>query len=86
MATDSLGEPGKLDRSGSFFKLIDTFALEIGELKQEMVQTAMPSERGPDAEVLQGLEGEVSGVYLQSPPCTGSAGRGTLATTPCGGA
>lgn len=35
-------------------KLIDTFALEIGELKQEMVQTAAPSERGPDAEVLQG--------------------------------
>ncbi|KAJ8365835.1 hypothetical protein SKAU_G00146660 [Synaphobranchus kaupii] len=74
MATDALTEPGRLDRSGSFFKLIDTFALEIGELKQEMVQTAVPSERGPDPEVLQGLEGEVSGVYLQSPPCTGSAG------------
>ncbi|KAG9350538.1 hypothetical protein JZ751_026904 [Albula glossodonta] len=114
-------------RPFSLLKLIDTFALEIGELKQEMVQTAMPPERGPDAEVLQGLrgagpppclfasqpgclrealgptggstvcfecflrgplnspifpkhfnsgplEGEVSGVYLQSPPCTGSAG------------
>ncbi|KAJ8264270.1 hypothetical protein GJAV_G00147220 [Gymnothorax javanicus] len=74
MASDAADEPGRLDRSGSFFKLIDTFALEIGELKQEMVQTAAPSERGPDAEVLQGLEGEVSGVYLQSPPCRGSAG------------
>ncbi|XP_064172197.1 ras and Rab interactor 2-like isoform X1 [Anguilla rostrata] len=74
MAADPLTEPGRLDRSGSFFKLIDSFALEIGELKQEMVQTAAPSDRGPDAEVLQGLEGEVSGVYLQSPPCTGSVG------------
>ncbi|KAG5855660.1 hypothetical protein ANANG_G00051470 [Anguilla anguilla] len=74
MAADALTEPGRLDRSGSFFKLIDSFALEIGELKQEMVQTAAPSDRGPDAEVLQGLEGEVSGVYLQSPPCTGSVG------------
>ncbi|XP_036384179.1 ras and Rab interactor 2-like isoform X3 [Megalops cyprinoides] len=74
MATGALVEPGRLDRSGSFFKLIDTFALEIGELKQEMVQTAMPAERDPEAVGLQGLEGEVSGVYLQSPPCTGSAG------------
>lgn len=28
-----------LDKRGSFFKLIDTIASEIGELKQEMVQT-----------------------------------------------
>ncbi|XP_029917976.1 ras and Rab interactor 2 isoform X2 [Myripristis murdjan] len=62
-----------MDRSGSFFKLIDTFALEIGELKQEMVQTSSAVDREPM--VLQGLEGEVSGVYLQSPHCGGAGGE-----------
>ncbi|KAL4639956.1 ras and Rab interactor 2 isoform X1 [Arapaima gigas] len=74
MATSTLDAPRPLDRSGSFFKLVDTFALEIGELKQEMVQTVQPSTRHPDVEVLQGLEGEVSGLYLQSHACGGMAG------------
>ncbi|XP_076585252.1 ras and Rab interactor 2-like isoform X2 [Chaetodon auriga] len=60
---------GLTDRSGSFFKLIDTFALEIGELKKEMVQTAPTVDKEPMD--LQGLESEVSGVYLQSPGCGG---------------
>uniref|UniRef100_A0A8C8HNB5 Ras and Rab interactor 2 n=1 Tax=Oncorhynchus tshawytscha TaxID=74940 RepID=A0A8C8HNB5_ONCTS len=63
------------DRRGSFFKLIDTFALEIGELKQEMVQTSPTEDRDPYPMVLQGLEGEVSGVYLQSSPCAGASGE-----------
>ncbi|XP_071390227.1 ras and Rab interactor 2-like isoform X1 [Centroberyx affinis] len=72
MASSTL--PNKpMDRSGSFFKLIDTFALEIGELKQEMVQTSPAVDREPT--VLQGLEGEVSGVYLQSPHCSGAGGE-----------
>ncbi|NWU14563.1 RIN2 protein, partial [Cephalopterus ornatus] len=33
-----------LDKRGSFFKLIDTIASEIGELKQEMVQTDLTVE------------------------------------------
>ncbi|XP_071359768.1 ras and Rab interactor 2-like isoform X1 [Trachinotus anak] len=65
-------EPGNppislTDRSGSFFKLIDTFASEIGELKKEMVQTSPDMDKEPVE--LQGLESEVSGVYLQSPHC-----------------
>ncbi|XP_032317643.1 ras and Rab interactor 2 isoform X2 [Camelus ferus] len=35
-----------LDKRGSFFKLIDTIASEIGELKQEMVQTDLSLENG----------------------------------------
>ncbi|KAM9476663.1 ras and Rab interactor 2 [Clarias gariepinus] len=70
MAADALVKPCQMDRSGSFFKLIDTFSTEISELKQEMVQTA----REPDTKLLQGLEGEVSGLFLQSPVCTGAAG------------
>lgn len=65
------GDPpsGLTDRSGSFFKLIDTFALEIGELKKEMVQTSPTFDKEPMD--LQGMESEVSGVYLQSPHCAG---------------
>ncbi|XP_060728598.1 ras and Rab interactor 2 [Tachysurus vachellii] len=70
MATDASVKPCQMDRSGSFFKLIDTFSTEILELKQEMVQTA----REPDTKLLQGLEGEVSGLFLQSPICAGAAG------------
>ncbi|XP_077789670.1 ras and Rab interactor 2 [Podarcis muralis] len=43
-----------LDERGSFFKLIDTIASEIGELKQEMVQTDLVLEDGPTS--LQSLE------------------------------
>ncbi|XP_017578131.1 ras and Rab interactor 2 isoform X1 [Pygocentrus nattereri] len=70
MAADALVQPCQMDRSGSFFKLIDTFSTEISELKQEMVQTA----REPDTKLLQGLEGEVSGLFLQSSVCTGAVG------------
>uniref|UniRef100_A0A2K5EDC1 Ras and Rab interactor 2 n=1 Tax=Aotus nancymaae TaxID=37293 RepID=A0A2K5EDC1_AOTNA len=35
-----------LDKRGSFFKLIDTIASEIGELKQEMVRTDVSLENG----------------------------------------
>ncbi|XP_063740298.1 ras and Rab interactor 2-like isoform X2 [Eleginops maclovinus] len=64
---------GLTDRSGSFFKLIDTFASEIGELKREMVQTPLTVDKEPMD--LQGLEGEVCGVYLQSPSCAGLGGE-----------
>lgn len=59
-----------MDRSSSFFKLIDTFSSEISELKQEMVQP----DREPETEILQGLEGEVSGLFLQSTACAGAPG------------
>ncbi|KAI3352651.1 hypothetical protein L3Q82_019295 [Scortum barcoo] len=56
-----------------FFQLIDTFALEIGELKKEMVQTSPTVDHEPMD--LPGLESEVSGVYLQSPHCGGTGGE-----------
>ncbi|XP_030628296.1 ras and Rab interactor 2 [Chanos chanos] len=74
MSADMLVQPCHMDRSGSFFKLIDTFSSEISELKQEMVQTAAPATIEQDTEVLQGLEGEVSGLFLQSSACAGTAG------------
>ncbi|XP_060946750.1 ras and Rab interactor 2-like isoform X2 [Limanda limanda] len=64
---------GLTDRSGSFFKLIDTFALEIGELKKEMVQTSPTTDKEPME--LRGMESEVSGVYLQSHHCCGVGGE-----------
>ncbi|XP_060904191.1 ras and Rab interactor 2-like isoform X1 [Labrus mixtus] len=58
---------GLTDRSGSFFKLIDTFALEIGELTKEMVQISPAADKEPTDQ--QRMESELSGVYLQSPHC-----------------
>ncbi|XP_062986237.1 ras and Rab interactor 2 isoform X2 [Elgaria multicarinata webbii] len=45
---------------GSFFKLIDTIASEIGELKQEMVHTDLVLEDGPTS--LQSLEKDMGDV------------------------
>nr|XP_005889091.1 PREDICTED: ras and Rab interactor 2 [Bos mutus] len=45
MSAQTMGTRG-LDKRGSFFKLIDTIASEIGELKQEMVQTDVSLENG----------------------------------------
>ncbi|GAB5569453.1 ras and Rab interactor 2 isoform X2 [Prionailurus iriomotensis] len=45
MSAWTMGARG-LDKRGSFFKLIDTIASEIGELKQEMVQTDVSLENG----------------------------------------
>uniref|UniRef100_A0AC11B0B8 Ras and Rab interactor 2 n=1 Tax=Ovis aries TaxID=9940 RepID=A0AC11B0B8_SHEEP len=45
MSTQTMGTRS-LDKRGSFFKLIDTIASEIGELKQEMVQTDVSLENG----------------------------------------
>ncbi|XP_034043683.1 ras and Rab interactor 2-like isoform X2 [Thalassophryne amazonica] len=66
-------QSGLTDRSGSFFKLIDTFAVEIGELKKEMVPTSPTAHKDPMD--LQELESEVSGIYLQSPLCGGAGGE-----------
>uniref|UniRef100_A0A9J7XDA8 Ras and Rab interactor 2a n=1 Tax=Cyprinus carpio carpio TaxID=630221 RepID=A0A9J7XDA8_CYPCA len=70
MSTEMMTQSCLMDRSSSFFKLIDTFSTEISELKQEMVQPA----REPETEILQGLEGEVSGLFLQSSACAGTPG------------
>ncbi|XP_032418062.1 ras and Rab interactor 2 isoform X1 [Xiphophorus hellerii] len=61
---------GLTNRSSSFFKLIDTFALEIGELKKEMVQTAPALDKEPLE--IQGLQG---GAFLQPPRCRRSVGE-----------
>ncbi|KAL2082893.1 hypothetical protein ACEWY4_020666 [Coilia grayii] len=59
---------------GSYSKLIDTFSSEISELKQEMVQPAVPVDREPESAVLRGLESEVSGLFLQASDCAGTGG------------
>lgn len=46
MSTSAM-EAQCLNERGNFFKLIDTIASEIGELKQEMVQTDLVLEDGP---------------------------------------
>ncbi|XP_029005653.1 LOW QUALITY PROTEIN: ras and Rab interactor 2 [Betta splendens] len=60
---------GLMDRSSSFFKLIGTFALELGELKKEMVHAPATVDKTPMD--LQMMETEVSGIYLHPPDCGG---------------
>ncbi|XP_030637779.1 ras and Rab interactor 2 [Chanos chanos] len=76
MAMNTALQPSRRNRSGSFFKLIDAFASELGALEQEMAQTVQPKDRDSDLTPLPCMEGEVSGVYLQSPASNGPAGGG----------
>ncbi|KAM9561260.1 ras and Rab interactor 2-like isoform 1-T2 [Salvelinus alpinus] len=69
MSISALIEPSE-EKKGSFFKLIDSFVCEIGTLK-EMVQKAEQAEGDPEPVILQGLDGQVGGLFLQAPPCVG---------------
>ncbi|XP_015832092.1 ras and Rab interactor 2 isoform X1 [Nothobranchius furzeri] len=61
---------GLTNSSSNFFKLIDTFASEIGELKKEMVQTSPSLDK--ESVDLPRLEG---GVYLQPRQCVSMGGE-----------
>ncbi|CDQ66699.1 unnamed protein product [Oncorhynchus mykiss] len=68
MSISSLIERSE-EKKGSFFKLIDSFVWEIRTLKKEMVQKAEQAEGDPEPVILQGLDGQVGGLFL--PPCVG---------------
>ncbi|XP_030012214.1 ras and Rab interactor 2 [Sphaeramia orbicularis] len=78
MSTSSVSQPSRQERKGSFFKLIDSFAWEIGTLKKEMgnkTEPAAAEEEQHKTDTLIGLGEEVGGLFLQATPCTGmSAG------------
>uniref|UniRef100_A0A4W6FA98 Ras and Rab interactor 2 n=1 Tax=Lates calcarifer TaxID=8187 RepID=A0A4W6FA98_LATCA len=75
MSTSAVSHPCKQERKGSFFKLIDSFAWEIGTLKKEMGKKTEPTEEDQKTETLFGLGEEVGGLFLQASPCAGiSAG------------
>ncbi|XP_041107976.1 ras and Rab interactor 2-like isoform X2 [Polyodon spathula] len=67
--SSTLIEPCQLDRTGSFFKLINTFASEIGELQQEMVQTGPPE----NADMQSSSVKHVSSLYQQEKDTVNSA-------------
>ncbi|XP_041960483.1 ras and Rab interactor 2 isoform X2 [Alosa sapidissima] len=76
--------PSRMDRRSSYFKLVESFASELGELEQEMGQLRPAPGGTVDSDghvLLQGLDGlvgEMSGVYLQQPP------QGRLDEQDCG--
>uniref|UniRef100_A0A3Q3LKP6 Ras and Rab interactor 2 n=1 Tax=Mastacembelus armatus TaxID=205130 RepID=A0A3Q3LKP6_9TELE len=71
MSFNSVSEPFKQERKGNFFKLIDSFAWEIGTLKKEMGKKTDLDEGDHKTDTLLGLEEEVGGLFLQASPCTG---------------
>ncbi|KAM7385042.1 hypothetical protein PAMP_001141 [Pampus punctatissimus] len=70
MFTSPISRPCKQERKGSFFKLIDSFAWEIGTLKKEMGKKNEP-EGDHKTDTLLGLGEEVGGLFLQASPCAG---------------
>ncbi|XP_054456551.1 ras and Rab interactor 2 [Anoplopoma fimbria] len=70
MSTSTISQPCKQERKGSFFKLIDSFAWEIGTLKKEMGKKKEPQE-DHKTDPLLGLGEEVGGLFLQASPCAG---------------
>ncbi|TNN72379.1 Ras and Rab interactor 2 [Liparis tanakae] len=65
-----MSQPRKREGRGSFFKLIDSFAWEIGTLKKEMGKKKDPEE-DHKSDPLLGLGEEVGGLFLQASPCAG---------------
>ncbi|XP_029449630.1 ras and Rab interactor 2 isoform X2 [Rhinatrema bivittatum] len=55
----------RLEKRGSFFKLIDTIASEIGELKQEMVQTDLILENESGSSGDRSLVNDMDNMYLE---------------------
>ncbi|KAM3606802.1 uncharacterized protein V6R79_023423 [Siganus canaliculatus] len=71
MSASAVSALHKSERKGSFFKLIDSFAWEIGTLKKEMGKQTEPAEKEPSADTLLGLGEAVGGLFLQATPCAG---------------
>ncbi|XP_070834126.1 ras and Rab interactor 2-like [Chaetodon trifascialis] len=67
MPTSTISQPCKQERKGSYFKLIDSFAWEIGTLKKEMGKKAEPSEGDHNIDTF-GLGEEMGGLFLQASP------------------
>ncbi|XP_033956753.1 ras and Rab interactor 2 [Pseudochaenichthys georgianus] len=71
MSTTIISPSCRQERRGSFFKLIDSFAVEIGTLKKEMGKKTAPAEGDPQTDTLLGLGEEMRGLFLQTSPCAG---------------
>ncbi|KAG7999878.1 hypothetical protein GBF38_001941, partial [Nibea albiflora] len=54
MSTSTISPSRKQERKGSFFKLIDSFAWEIGTLKKEMGNKTEPAEGDHNTDTLLG--------------------------------
>ncbi|XP_049592693.1 ras and Rab interactor 2 [Syngnathus scovelli] len=72
MSSHNIQQPSKRERKSSFFKLIESFALEIGTLKKEMGKKPEPIEEHK-TDSMHGLSEEVGGLFLQASPCSDTA-------------
>ncbi|XP_053292324.1 ras and Rab interactor 2 isoform X1 [Pleuronectes platessa] len=70
MPSSNISQPCKQEKR-SFFKLIDSFAWEIGTLKKEMGKKPESAEGDLKTDILLGLGEEVAGLFLQASPCAG---------------
>ncbi|XP_077438043.1 ras and Rab interactor 2 [Vanacampus margaritifer] len=77
MSAQNIHQSYKREKKSSFFKLIESFALEIGTLKKEMGKKPETTE-DLKTDSMHGLGEEVGGLFLPASPCadmgTGLAG------------
>uniref|UniRef100_A0A8C5EQY6 Ras and Rab interactor 2-like n=1 Tax=Gouania willdenowi TaxID=441366 RepID=A0A8C5EQY6_GOUWI len=71
MPASIINQSCKQERMGSFFKLIESFALEIGSLRKEMGKKTESEEDNGKTDHLE-LSEEVGGLFLRSSPCAGT--------------
>ncbi|CAN9500123.1 unnamed protein product [Ophioblennius macclurei] len=70
MSASSRDQACKQERKGSFLKLIESFAWEIGSLKKEMGRKSDSADLKQQTDSgLLGLSEEVGGLFLQASPC-----------------
>lgn len=71
MSAVAVNRSFRQERKGSFFKLIESFACEIGTLKKEMGHKSEPKAADSGSEAPDSLVEDVGGLFLSGSPCSG---------------
>ncbi|XP_055018967.1 ras and Rab interactor 2 isoform X2 [Boleophthalmus pectinirostris] len=76
MSSAAVNRSIKQERKGSFFKLIESFAVELGTLKKEMGHRSEPKPADPLLSEPLSLDEDVGGLFLRGSPCSGLCSGG----------
>lgn len=71
MTTTAVNRSFKQERKGSFFKLIESFACELGTLKKEMGHKSEPKAADTSPEAPSSLDEDLGDLFLRGSPCSG---------------
>ncbi|KAK7879509.1 hypothetical protein WMY93_033779 [Mugilogobius chulae] len=71
MSSAAVKNSFKQEKKGSFFKLIESFAFELGTLKKELGHTSESKAADLGSEPLESVDEDVGGLFLRGSPCSG---------------